>query len=267
MCKYPAARAPHGVPLSQTQFLPGDHARSRQPVAGSGFALSHAKLLQDVSRERLELLSRECGWYRYDKGAEIIAQQITCREVYFIASGAVRVRIYSAAGRQVSFRDVEAGLIVEDIAAVDGGRRSTDVTALVESVLAALPAAAFMLLLREQPVVRERYLGYLTGLIRQLTARVTELSTLAVPHRRAPAAGAPFGRTGKRCFDRPGADPRGNRRPGELNPRTGYGRDLCPGEAGTASEEGELAGSHRSVRAGVSSVRILINPSWVKAML
>jgi hypothetical protein len=41
-----------------------------------------------------------------------------------------------------------------------------------------------MQLLREQPVVHERYLRYLTGLIRLLTAaRVTELSTLDVPHR------------------------------------------------------------------------------------
>ena len=156
---------------------------SRQPVAGSGFALSNARLLQDVSRDRLELLSRECAWYRYEKGAEIITLQATGREVYFIASGAVRVRIYSEAGRQVSFRDMEAGAIIGDIAAVDGAGRSTEVTALVESVLAALPAAAFMLLLREQPVVHERYLCYLTGLIRLLTARVTQLSTLAVPHR------------------------------------------------------------------------------------
>lgn len=156
---------------------------SRQPVTGSGFALSNAKLLQDVCRERLDLLSRECAWYRYAKGAEIIAQQDTSREVFFIASGAVRVRSYSAAGRPVGFRDVEAGAIVGDIAAVDGGPRSTDVTALVESVLAALPAAGFMLLVREQPVVHERYLRYLTGLIRQLTERVTELSTLAVPYR------------------------------------------------------------------------------------
>lgn len=163
--------------------LPGNRAVSKKPVAGSGFALRHARLLQDVSRERLELLARECAWYRYDKGAEIIAQQATGREVYFVTSGAVRVRTYSAAGRQVSFRDVEAGSIVGDIAAVDGGPRSTDITALVESVLAVLPAAAFMLLLREQPVVHERYLRYLTGLIRLLTARVTELSTMAVPHR------------------------------------------------------------------------------------
>ena len=155
----------------------------RHSVAGSGFALSHVKLLQDVSRERLEQLSRECAWYRYDKGAEIIAQQDKGREVYFIASGAVRVRSYTAAGRQVSFRDVEAGSIVGDIAAVDGGPRSTDICALVESVLAVLPAAAFLLLLREQPVVHERYLRYLTGLIRLLTARVTELSALAVPQR------------------------------------------------------------------------------------
>jgi CRP-like cAMP-binding protein len=136
---------------------------SRHTVAESGFALSRTRLLQDVSRERLELLARECTWFRYDRGAEIIAQQATGREVFFITSGAVRVRSYSTARRQVSFRDVEAGAIVGDIAAVDGGPRSTDVTALVESVLAALPAVDFMRLLREQPVVHERYLRYLTG--------------------------------------------------------------------------------------------------------
>ena len=78
---------------------------------------------------------------------------------------------------------MDAGAIIGDIAAIDVASRSTEVTALVESVLAALLAAAFMLLLREQHVVHERYLCYLTGLIRLLTARVTELSALAVPHR------------------------------------------------------------------------------------
>jgi len=156
---------------------------SRQRTAGSGFALSHAKLLQGISRERLESLSDECGWYRYDKGAEIIEQQAAGTDVYFIISGAVRVRSYAAAGRQVSFRDLGAGAIVGDMAAVDGAPRSTDVTAVIESVLAALPAPAFMRLLREEPLVNERYLQHLTGTVRLLTARVTELSTLAVPQR------------------------------------------------------------------------------------
>jgi CRP/FNR family transcriptional regulator, cyclic AMP receptor protein len=156
---------------------------SRQSVAGSGFALSHVRLFQDVSRERLALLAQQCAWYRYDKGAEIIGQQTTGRDVYFITSGSVRVRTYSVAGRQASFRDVPHGSVIGDIAAVDGGPRSTDITASVESVLAALPAAAFLQLLQEQPVVLERYLRYLTGLIRLLTTRVTELTTLAVPHR------------------------------------------------------------------------------------
>ena len=156
---------------------------SRQPVAGSGFALSQVRLFQGVARERLDQLARECAWFRYAKGAEIIGQQTTGRDVYFISSGSVRVRTYSVSGRQTSFRDVEAGSIIGDIAAVDGGPRSTDITAITESVLAALPAAAFLLLLQEQPVVHERYLRYLTGLIRLLTTRVTELTTLAVPHR------------------------------------------------------------------------------------
>lgn len=156
---------------------------SRKPVTGSGVALGLAKLLQGVSRERLELLSRECAWYRYDKGAEIISQQDKGRDVYFITSGEVRVRSYSVAGRQVSFRDVEVGAVIGDIAAVDGGPRSTDVTALVESVLAALPGAAFTRLMREEAVVHERYLRYLTGMVRTLTERVTELSTLDVSQR------------------------------------------------------------------------------------
>lgn len=156
---------------------------SRKPVTGSGVALGLAKLLQGVSRERLELLSRECAWYRYEKGAEIISQQDKGRDVYFITSGEVRVRSYSVAGRQVSFRDVEVGAVIGDIAAVDGGPRSTDVTALGESVLAALPGAAFMRLLREEAVVHERYLCYLAGMVRTLTERVTELSTLDVSHR------------------------------------------------------------------------------------
>ncbi len=156
---------------------------SRQPLTGSGFALSQVRLLEGVARARLDQLARQCSWYRYGRGAEIIGQQTTGRDVYFIASGSVRVRTYSASGRQASFRDVEAGAIIGDIAAVDGGPRSTDICAISESVLAALPAAAFLLLLQEQPVVHERYLRYLTGLIRLLTTRVTELTTLAVPHR------------------------------------------------------------------------------------
>lgn len=156
---------------------------SRQPVAGSGVALSHAALLQGISHERLKSISHECAWYRYDKGDEVIAHQAAGREVYFITSGAVRVRSYSAGGRQVSFRDVETGAVVGDIAAVDGAPRSTDVTALNNSVLAALPQAAFMRLLREEPVVHERYLQHLTAMIRLLTTRVMELSTLSVPHR------------------------------------------------------------------------------------
>jgi signal-transduction protein with cAMP-binding, CBS, and nucleotidyltransferase domain len=65
---------------------------SRQSVAGSGFALGRVKILEGVARERLERLSQDCAWYRYGKGTQIIAQQDGGREVYFIASGAVRVR-------------------------------------------------------------------------------------------------------------------------------------------------------------------------------
>ena len=149
------------------------HRRIPHPVLGAG--VKPIRLFRGHACARRSLgvrIERVDTWYRYEKGSEIIALPATGREVYFITSGAVRVRIYSEAGRQVSFRDMDAGAIIGDIAAIDGAGRSTDITALVESVLAALLAAAFMLLLREQHVMYERYLSYLTGLIRLLTARV-----------------------------------------------------------------------------------------------
>ena len=182
-CANTPQRRPRLARVAASPRFTRSPAVSRQPVTGSGFALSQVRLLEGVARERLDQLARQCAWYRYDKGAEIIGQQTTGRDVYFIASGSVRVRTYSASGRQASFRDVEAGAIIGDIAAVDGGPRSTDICASSESVLAALSADVFLKLLQEQPEVHERYLRHLTGLIRLLTTRVSELTTLAVPHR------------------------------------------------------------------------------------
>ena len=51
-------------------------------------------------------------------------------EVFLLVSGRVRVTTYAANGRQVTFRDSEAGAHFGDIAALDGGPRSADVVTL-----------------------------------------------------------------------------------------------------------------------------------------
>jgi CRP/FNR family cyclic AMP-dependent transcriptional regulator len=91
--------------------------------------------------------------------------------------------VYAADGREVLFTQVQEGSIVGDFAAVDGGLRTTDAHATTQVLSAALASADFKQLLRDEPRVEERYVRYLVGLVRMLTDRVIELSTLAVQNR------------------------------------------------------------------------------------
>jgi CRP-like cAMP-binding protein len=83
----------------------------------------------------------------------------------------------------VSFRDIGAGDFFGEVAAIDGAPRSADVVALESTLLAAMPPAVFRRLLREEPAVAERMLLRLVGLVRALSERVIDLSTLGVQNR------------------------------------------------------------------------------------
>jgi CRP-like cAMP-binding protein len=69
------------------------------------------------------------------------------------------------------------------VAAIDGMPRSADVVALESALLASMPAASFRRLLREEPVIAERLLRDFAGLVRRLSDRVIDLSTLGVHQR------------------------------------------------------------------------------------
>ncbi|HSV58230.1 MAG TPA: Crp/Fnr family transcriptional regulator [Variovorax sp.] len=152
-------------------------------VQPSILGLRGIPLLDGVSTERLEALARECAWRRYEPGQRIISRNGPERDVYMIVAGRVRITFYSTAGRQVTFRDEEAGAILGDVAAVDDGPRSADAVALDGVLIASLPPANFKRLLQQEPVVAERFMRRLTGLVRLLSERVIELSTLGVQHR------------------------------------------------------------------------------------
>jgi CRP-like cAMP-binding protein len=100
-----------------------------------------------------------------------------------VVSGRVRVTIYSASGRQVTFRDIPAGELFGEVAAIDGMPRSADVVALESGLTASMPPSVFRELLRDEPGVAERVLQRLAGLVRRMSARVIDLSTLNVPSR------------------------------------------------------------------------------------
>lgn len=149
----------------------------------SALGLRRVALLEGLPGAALEALARECAWRNFAAGQHIVSRDAKDRDVYLIIAGRVRVTIYSAAGRQVTFRDLSTGEFFGDIAAIDGAPRSADVVALESTLAASLAPAVFRLLLREHPDVAERILRGLATLVRRLSERVIDLSTLGVQNR------------------------------------------------------------------------------------
>lgn len=131
----------------------------------------------------LEDLARQCRWRRFQTGQRIISRKAPDQDVYLIVSGQVSVTAYSATGRQVTYRDIAAGDWFGDFAAIDGLSRSADVVALQDTLLASMSPTAFRRLLHEHPAVCDRMLQRLVALVRELTERVFDLSTLGVQNR------------------------------------------------------------------------------------
>src|SRR3954469_12521844 len=140
-------------------------------VQPSTFGLKKVLLLQGLPQERLEILAGQCSWRRVEPGQVIVARNSRDRDVHFVVSGRVRVTSFSAGGRQVTFRDEEAGEMFGDLAAIDGEPRSADVLALDAVLVASLSPEDFRALIAAEELVRERVLQRLAGLVRQLSER------------------------------------------------------------------------------------------------
>lgn len=142
--------------------------------------LRHIALFEGLPDVVTDALARECVWRRYPAGKQIIAYGALDRDVYLVASGRVRVSVYSMSGRQITFREHGVGDLFGEIAAVDGLKRFGDVVALERTVVACVPPRTFWRLLRAHPVIAERMLKRLASLVRQLSSRLIDLSTLSV---------------------------------------------------------------------------------------
>ena len=145
--------------------------------------LSGIELFKSLPAPDIAALVKRCQWRRYAAGQEIVGQQDDTKDVYFIVRGEVRVTVFSLSGKEVAFRDMRAGQSFGELAAIDGGPRSANVVALADSLIASMPAKVFWDVLHDHPEVAAAVMRHLTRLVRRLSERVFEISTLAVRNR------------------------------------------------------------------------------------
>ena len=77
--------------------------------------------------------------------------------MFFVVSGTARVMIPSA-GREVLFRQIEAGEFFGELAAIDAQPRSSGILAATDVTLARMPATAFRAAVHAHPNVCDRLL-------------------------------------------------------------------------------------------------------------
>jgi CRP-like cAMP-binding protein len=146
-------------------------------------ALTAFKVFRALPPDAIETLSKRCQWHHYGSHQLIVAQDDETKDVFFIVRGRVRVTVYAASGKEVSFRDLGAGQMFGELSAIDGQPRSATVIALQETVMARMPPNVFWMMVERYPQVTAAVLHHLVSLVRALSERVFEFSTRAVKNR------------------------------------------------------------------------------------
>jgi CRP-like cAMP-binding protein len=145
--------------------------------------LRKVAIFNQLNGDALAHWEAHCQWKTVRAKERIVEIDDPSRDVFFLIEGRAHVIIYSVGGQVVLFRDVEAGGMFGEFAAIDNKRRSACVEATEPCLVACITAGNFRKLLRRDNAVMLALLEHAIEQVRALTNRVFEFSTLAVKNR------------------------------------------------------------------------------------
>jgi CRP-like cAMP-binding protein len=143
---------------------------------GRPHPLANVDLFKGLSEAELAQIERHARIRQFRAGQTVVGYQDDSHDVFFILAGKLKVTIFSEAGREVAFRELNAGQSFGELSAIDGQPRSANVIALTDASVGSMTAADFLTTLREHPDVAMAALRKLTLLVRALSERVHEFS-------------------------------------------------------------------------------------------
>ena len=145
--------------------------------------LSSIDFFSSLSLAERKVLAKRCKYRHYVADQPIICYHEHTRDVFFVIKGRLQVTLYAISGKEVLFQTLDTGQMFGELSAIDGEPRSAAVTTLKETWLAFMTPEDFWYALRTYPVLTEVLLKQLSKLIRSLSTRVFEFSTLLVRDR------------------------------------------------------------------------------------
>lgn len=123
------------------------------------------------------------NWRRFDPEETLVDFDDLSTDVYFLLSGEVRVLMRTASGKEVILDEMKPGELFGELAALDGIKRSANVTALTRGEACVMPSPVFRELLFSNREVADRLFCLMASRIRELNARFVEQTVLDLRHR------------------------------------------------------------------------------------
>lgn len=146
-------------------------------------SLQKIELFKSLDDEACGQVSSLVKWKQYRNGTEVISYMSENDDVFIIASGRVRVTIFSFSGKEISYQELGPGEMFGELSAIDQLPRTANVIALESSRVGAISRNDYWGLIGQYPGVAAASLKRLAGLVRFLVDRVYQYGALDVKDR------------------------------------------------------------------------------------
>ena len=144
--------------------------------------LSQIPFLKDVQID-LTRFEYRVRWRVFKPNETLLDYDDGSSDVYFLTTGEVRVLIRTRSGKEVILGELRAGALFGELAALDGVKRSANVTALTRGEVCVMSAPIFHEIVFSSPLVAHKVFRLLTTRVRELDARLMEQTVLDLRHR------------------------------------------------------------------------------------
>ena len=146
-------------------------------------ALGCNELFAGADAATLEELAQRCRVQTHRTGTTLIDQHDQDTDLFVILDGRVRITLLSPKGQEVSFRDQAAGTAFGLLSAIDNQPRSASAVALTDTRVAVIGGPLLKATMARSPAVMEAVTHHLAFLVRELSERVFEFSTMVARQR------------------------------------------------------------------------------------
>jgi CRP/FNR family transcriptional regulator, cyclic AMP receptor protein len=113
---------------------------------------------------------------RFGKGEMLFARGDLGTNLYLVAEGRVRLATSTEEGRELSFRHAAAGDLFGEIAALDGGPRTAEATALTAVTAYSLDRSAFHELMARSPAISAKSIEFLCRRVRNTSSQLEAIA-------------------------------------------------------------------------------------------